>query len=173
MADRPGLHMPPTLPSDIRDVVLAHKHDTILFVVALGDLCRPWAQRSVDAIPPPRRSGEERYGRDVRLVDPEGVRETQRQRSWALAVLLCGGDPAPLVHWANQLPARDLGRIRFFLCADQTVPAAWPDNHAEYVDLASPRRLTHHLLSLLIEQVYRDFAPQKPPGVLGDLGSQK
>ena len=157
--------MPPTLPSSIRAVIDAHKHDTTLFVLALGDPCTDLARRLVARIPRPRATAQGVYGRHAQRLGLDRLGDVEASSSWTLAVLNCGADPSNLVKWANRLTARARTRLRIYQGKDAKVFRGWPDPLPEIPDIEDEDTMLRMVLEQLNEQTYQDHADDPPPGV--------
>lgn len=144
------------------DLVRRHIHDTVGYVLRLGDaaLCRDFQEKETGSRVP---------GRAYRSLQADDLADFRPQASWLLGVLLCDGDDlGPLVAWARRRDPADLDRLRFYHPPDadlRTVMAPW-------VDAALPPPLAfpvatweafhrmfgyHHAI-----HVYADFAPANP-----------
>jgi hypothetical protein len=162
----------PSLPSEHRDVVAAHKHDTVLYVLAEDAACRTRRGDLLGRIPVPRNTPAGTYGRHARAIDPADLRRFPSEPSWCMAVLACANDALErLVAWARGAGSAHLWRIRFYVDppADPIkVLEPWTLAVSPLVDAfeaPSLNALTQAVLVQLNDQVYADHALRKPPGV--------
>ncbi len=165
--------MSPSIPSEQRAVIVAHKHDTVLYVLAESEACAGRRDRLVARIPEPRKTAQGAYGRRVRGIGPEELDEVATIDSWCLAVLVCAGDRMKrLVTWARGgLEAAQFARVRFYVDTKlDPIPAVepWISGVSPVADVVTPAKetmLTRLALNQLNDQNYADHAPRKPPGV--------
>lgn len=165
--------MPPAIPSEQRDVVVAHKHDTTLYVAAESGRCIARRDELVGRIPPARTTRQGQYGRHVVAVGPDDFTSIPTDESWCLAVLVCPGDRMDrLLAWARGgLEAAHYARIRFYVDAELDEIQAvepWTSVVSPVADVVRPRNEKEFIrvaLTQLNDQIYADFAPDKPPGV--------
>lgn len=154
-------------------MIVAHKHDTTLYVMAESEDCIPRRDALVSRIPPPRTTSEGQYGRRVVAIGPDGLGPIPTAESWCLAVLVCPGDRMErLIAWARGgLEAPHLARIRFYVQPSHDpfeALASWTSDVAPTADVSQPANenaLMRLVLFHLNGQIYADFAPGKPPGV--------
>lgn len=157
--------MPPTLTPTQRGVIAAHKHDTVLHLLAAPNHLRPLADAVARRIAAPRTAKGQAYGRVVRRVPKDDPgRFASTATSWCLAVLL-GPDP----DWPNLLRmGRRLGvngrfRIQFHL-PDHLDPIQALDpwttltSTPEFADYSDENNLLKHVLEQLNNQSLRDHA---------------
>lgn len=159
---------PPHLPSDQRDVVAAHKHDTVLHVVAGRRPCATWLARVRAAFPAPKRGA---YGRRVQCAGFDAANGIDTATSWALVILLCPGDDlAPVAKWAGRLPNNQLRRIRILLhpSAQDAQLEAWNNatgTEAKATKVPDANRLIQEAAAHLNHVTYPDFASSPVRGL--------
>ncbi len=158
---------PPRLPSDQREVIAAHKHDTVLHVLSGSRPCHDWAGRVRKAFPPPKRR---EYGRRVNVAGFDATAQIDTKSSWALVIVLCAADDlAGLAAWAKRLPSSHLRRIRFLLHpnADEAQLRPWivaTGQEPRAATVAIATRLVQEAAAHLNQVTYEDHAPNPPRG---------
>ena len=94
-------------------VILAHMHDTTVFVLAATEPCISTRAKEVAALRP--REKPQRTGRVLRSIGFEELDDLVPPRSWGLAILLCPGDSTRMVAaFAKRVGPGWRDRIRFF-----------------------------------------------------------
>lgn len=159
---------PPRLPSDQRDVIAAHKHDTVLFVLAGNRPCRDWVARVGQAFPAPKRRD---YGRRVLVGDFGSVARIDPKKSWALVLVVCPADDLMgVARWAKRLPRGQLRRIRILLhpSASEAQLAPWTTAMGQEPRAArviAANRLIQEAAAHLNQVTYEDHAPNAARGL--------
>ncbi len=161
---------PPTLTSDQRSVIAAHKHDTTLFLLAAPATGR-LADEVQRRIPKARRHGDRLYGRKVERIPGDDPTQAPRPKSWTMAVILHADfDLGGLIPWARRLATRDQQRIRFHyrppFDPDRFL-TPWTEIQASPVHFAhdDTNGLIQHCLEQLNAQTYLDHQHDGIPGI--------